>query len=89
MAGPGKRWRTDELADDGPFVMMWDYWITGMLAMLPLNRREVRPARPGGVNLYQSYGESSCMNATVTVALEQARALNPSTAGENNLVACA
>lgn len=39
--------------------------------------------------MYQSYGESSCMNATVTVALEQARALNPSTAGENNLVACA
>lgn len=41
MAGPGKRWRTDELADDGPFVMMWDYWITGLLATLPLmNRRE-------------------------------------------------
>lgn len=42
MAGPGKRWRTDELADERDLcdVGLLDYR-TGMLAMLPLlNRRE-------------------------------------------------
>lgn len=38
---------------------------------------EKKGSGPGGVNLYQSYGQSSCMNATVTVALEQDQSLQP------------
>lgn len=44
---------------------------------------EKKGGGPGGVNLYQSYGQSSCMNATVTVALEQDQSSStPSTAGD-------
>lgn len=76
---------------------MWHYWITGILAG-DAGWRAIESAGSGiasrDAGLKASIctrltGESSCMNATVTVALEQARAQNPSTEGENNLVACA
>lgn len=74
--------------------MIWHYWVYWLACWLtilgPVLVVEKKGSGPGGVNLYQSYGQSSCMNATVTVALEQARSPStPNTAGDDNLVACA